>query len=86
MGLSGGQEDLCTSLFREFESSLVQEFKLGGGGGNLGFWGSAIAARGMAANRSSVVRKFVLYIVWFAYSLLQLLLSLVVLVFILLPY
>ena len=42
--------------------------------------GSAIAAQGLAANRSSGGEKIVLCVVFFAYSLLSLLLSLVVVV------
>jgi len=98
MGVGRGEK---TSIFNffffscfEFESSLVQGFKLFQEFVPFGEFceicknpgGSVIFAQGLAANWSSGDEKIALYIVCFAYSLLSLLsLVVVVVVFPLLP-
>jgi len=60
------------SRFPEFESSLGQEFKLFWEFGVHNFRGSAVVLGDWLRISHQVVRKIVLYIVCFAYSLLSL--------------
>ena len=97
-GLPGGRKLLALLLFQEFESSHVWEFELFQEVGcfqefcelleNRRVWRSVITAQGLAADQSLGGGKIVLYVVYFAYSLLPILflLVVVVLVFPLLSY
>jgi len=87
---------ICFSLFLKFKSPLGWEFKLFWEFSlfrefhniheTYSFPGSTITAQGLATNQSPGGEKIVLYMVCFAYSLLSLLLSLLVVIFPLLSY
>jgi len=86
MGVGWGA-GICSSHFREFRSSLVQQFTLFQEFHKIqDFQVPRSLLRDWLRIGHRVVRKIVLYVVYFAYTLLSLLLSLVVLVFPLLSY
>jgi len=83
MGVGQRAGALWSSHFHEFESSPVRDFELHQEIWDLGVLRLLLGDWPRISASRHVVRKIVLYIVWFAYSLFLLLLSLLLLVLLL---